>query len=193
MLHEGDTITIDGTTGNVYQGQVPTIEPEFVEDLLVLLEWADDIATLKVMANADTPDAVQKSRKYGAVGIGLCRTERMFNQPDRLPIVQKMILADTEEERKASLDMLLPFQREDFKEIFRIMEGLPVTIRLLDPPIHEFLPSAEDLVTEIERLRELKETVEGMPHFLILSNFLIRNSCLVTPQTWRALLMALKS
>jgi pyruvate,orthophosphate dikinase len=161
-LHEGDTITIDGTTGNVYKGQVPTIEPEFVEDLLVLLEWADDMATLKVMANADTPDAVEKSRKYGAVGIGLCRTERMFNQPERLPIVQEMILADTNEERQASLDRLLPFQREDFKEIFRIMEGLPVTIRLLDPPIHEFLPSAEELVTEIDRLRELKATVDGM-------------------------------
>ena len=161
-LHEGDVITIDGSTGNVFQGQVPTIEPEFVEDLLVLLEWADDVAKLGVMANADTPDAVQKARKYGAVGIGLCRTERMFNQPERLPIVQEMILADTVEERKESLEKLLPFQREDFKEIFRIMEGLPVTIRLLDPPIHEFLPSAEELVTEIERLRELKKTVEGM-------------------------------
>jgi pyruvate,orthophosphate dikinase len=161
-LHEGDVITIDGTTGNVFQGQVPTIEPEFVEDLLVLLEWADDVAELKVMANADTPEAVAKARKYGAVGIGLCRTERMFNQPERLPIVQEMILADSEEERKNALDRLLPFQREDFKEIFRIMDGLPVTVRLLDPPIHEFLPSAEELVSEIENLRELRKTVEGM-------------------------------
>jgi len=161
-LHEGDMITIDGTTGNVFQGLVPTIEPEFVEDLMVLLEWADDMAALKVMANADTPESAEKSKKYGAVGIGLCRTERMFNQPERLPIVQEMILSETPEDRQASLDKLLPFQREDFKEIFRHMEGLPVTIRLLDPPIHEFLPSAEELVNEIDHLQELKKTVEGM-------------------------------
>jgi pyruvate,orthophosphate dikinase len=114
------------------------------------------------MANADTPDSVEKSKKYGAVGIGLCRTERMFNQPDRLPIVQEMILAESSEERQDALDRLLPFQREDFKEIFRIMNGLPVTIRLLDPPIHEFLPAAEELVTEINHLRELRQTVDGM-------------------------------
>jgi pyruvate,orthophosphate dikinase len=161
-LREGDMITIDGSTGNVYRGVVPTIEPEFVEDLLVLLEWADDISTLNVMANADTPDAVEKAKKYGAVGIGLCRTERMFNQPERLPIVQEMILAETKEEREKTLDRLLPFQREDFKEIFRIMDGYPVTIRLLDPPIHEFLPSGEDLVEEIDHLKRLRETVNGM-------------------------------
>lgn len=161
-FREGDLITIDGTTGNVYGGTVPSIEPEFVEDLLVLLEWADDISEIEVKANADTPEAAEKSKKYGALGIGLCRTERMFNQPKRLPIVQEMILADTVKERKAALDRLLPFQREDFREIFRIMDGLPVTIRLLDPPIHEFLPSAEELVDEINHLRELRKTVEGM-------------------------------
>lgn len=161
-LREGDVITIDGSTGHVYQGMVPTIEPEFVEDLLVLLEWADNISTLKVMANGDTPEAVTKAKKYGAVGIGLCRTERMFNQPERLPIVQEMILAETPEERQKSLDLLLPFQREDFKEIFRIMDGLPVTIRLLDPPIHEFLPSEEELIYEINHLKDLKKIVEGM-------------------------------
>ncbi len=161
-LKEGDVVTIDGSTGNVYRGMVPTIEPEFVEDLLVLLEWADDISDLQVMGNADTPDSVAKARKYGAVGIGLCRTERMFNQPDRLPIVQEMILSETPEQRQKALDRLLPFQKEDFKEIFRIMEGLPVTVRLLDPPIHEFLPSAEELVSEISHLKELRETVDGM-------------------------------
>ena len=161
-LREGDMITIDGSTGNVYQGIVPTIEPEFVDDLLILLGWADDISTLKVMANADTPDAVTKSRKYGAMGIGLCRTERMFNQPERLPIVQEMILAENTDNRQKALDRLLPFQREDFKEIFRIMEGLPVTIRLLDPPIHEFLPSEEDLAHEIEHLHELRQAVDYM-------------------------------
>jgi len=161
-FREGDLITIDGTTGNVYRGEVPSIEPEFVEDLLVLLEWADDISEIKVKANADTPEAAEKAKKYGAVGIGLCRTERMFNQPKRLPIVQEMILADTVKQRKAALDRLLPFQRADFRKIFRIMDGLPVTIRLLDPPIHEFLPSAEELVNEINHLRELRKTVEGM-------------------------------
>jgi len=103
-LREGDVITIDGSTGNVYEGTVPTVEPEFVEDLLVLLEWADDIGELKVMANADTPEAAEKARKYGAMGIGLCRTERMFNQPERLPVVQDMILAETSEERQKYLD-----------------------------------------------------------------------------------------
>ena len=161
-LREGDIITIDGTTGNVYIGAVPTIEPEFVDDLLILLEWADDISDLQVMANADTPESVAKAKKYGAMGIGLCRTERMFNQPDRLPIVQEMILSDDVKEREKALDRLRPFQKEDFKEIFKIMDGYPVTIRLLDPPIHEFLPSAEELTYEIARLRELKKTVDGM-------------------------------
>jgi pyruvate,orthophosphate dikinase len=162
VMKEGDVITIDGSTGNVYQGTVPTIEPEFVEDLLVLLEWADDIGTLQVMANADTPDGASKARKYGALGIGLCRTERMFNQPERLPIVQEMILAESKEDRQRALERLLPFQCDDFKEIFKVMNGLPVTIRLLDPPIHEFLPSDEELIHEIAHLKEFKETVEGM-------------------------------
>ena len=161
-LREGDVVTIDGSTGSVYHGMVPTIEPEFVEDLLVLLEWADDISQLRVMANADTPEAVSKARKYGAIGIGLCRTERMFNQPERLPVVQEMILAETVDQRESALNQLLPFQREDFKEIFQIMDGYPVTIRLLDPPIHEFLPSSEELVYEINHLKELRKTVEGM-------------------------------
>ena len=161
-LREGDIITIDGSTGEVFQGIVPTIEPEFVEDLLVLLGWADDIAELKVMANADTPKYVKRALDYGAMGIGLCRTERMFNQPERLPVVQKMILSETPEERRDYLNQLLPFQREDFKEIFRVMNGLPVTVRLLDPPIHEFLPSEEELIHEIAHLRELQQTVQGM-------------------------------
>ncbi len=161
-LREGDVITVDGTTGDVYKGKIATIEPEFVEDLLIILEWADELSDLQVMANADTPDAVAKAKKYGAVGVGLCRTERMFNQTERLPVVQKMILADTTEERQAALDQLLPFQRNDFKEIFRVMDGRPVTIRLLDPPIHEFLPSAEELFNEIAKLKNLKETVENM-------------------------------
>ena len=162
ILREGDMITIDGTTGNVYQGVVPTIEPEFVQDLLVLLEWADGISELEVRANADTPESVSKARKYGAKGIGLCRTERMFNQPERLPIVRDMILADTTEEREKRLAQLLPFQREDFKEIFRVMDGLPVTVRLLDPPIHEFLPSEDELFHEIVHLKDFRKAVELM-------------------------------
>jgi pyruvate,orthophosphate dikinase len=161
-LREGDIITIDGSTGHVYQGVVPTVEPEFVEDLLVLLEWADDLAELKIMANADTPEAASKAKSYGAMGIGLCRTERMFNQRERLPIMQQLILAESAEERDQCVSKLLPFQREDLKEIFRIMDGMPVTIRLLDPPIHEFLPSEDELVDEINHLRELKQTVELM-------------------------------
>ena len=161
-FREGETITIDGTTGNVYGGSVPTIEPEFVDDLLVLLEWADEISELKVMANADTPEAVAKAKKYGAVGIGLCRTERMFNQQERLPVVQEMILAENTADRQAALDKLLPFQRNDFKEIFRLMDGYPVTVRLLDPPIHEFLPSADEIISEINKLGELRQTIEGM-------------------------------
>ena len=161
-FREGETITIDGTTGNVYGGSVPTIEPEFVDDLLVLLEWGDEISELKVMANADTPEAVAKAKKYGAVGIGLCRTERMFNQQERLPVVQEMILAENTADRQAALDKLLPFQRNDFKEIFRLMDGYPVTVRLLDPPIHEFLPSADEIISEINKLGELRQTIEGM-------------------------------
>ncbi|MBN1828759.1 MAG: pyruvate, phosphate dikinase [Deltaproteobacteria bacterium] len=159
---EGDVITIDGTTGNVYAGEVPMIEPEFVDDMLVLLEWADDISELRVRANADTPEQAARALKFGAVGIGLCRTERMFNQPDRLPIVREMILADTTQERQAALDRLLPFQRNDLKEIFHIMDGRPVAVRLLDPPIHEFLPSADEIQREINHLKELQRTVEGL-------------------------------
>ncbi len=149
MLHEGDIITIDGSTGNVYPGEIATVEAEFFGELATLLSWADEVARLEVMANADTPRDAERARKYGAMGIGLCRTERMFNDPQRLPIVQDMILADTTEERQAALDKLLPIQREDFKGIFKAMAGLPVTVRLLDPPMHEFLPTVSQLEFEI--------------------------------------------
>ena len=161
-LKEGDIVTIDGSTGHVYQGELPTIEPEFVEDLLILLEWADEISTLKVMANADNPESVTRAKKYGATGIGLCRTERMFNQADRLHIVQEMILSDTAVRRKKAIDKLIPFQKKDFKEIFKIMDGMPVTIRLLDPPINEFLPGEEELINAIKHLKELERTIDGM-------------------------------
>ena len=159
---EGDLITIDGTTGLVYLGDVPMIEAEFSDELKILLSWADDVATLKVMANADTPDDAQRSLKYGAMGIGLCRTERMFNGVERLPIMVEMIIAETKEDRKVALGKLLPIQREDFRQIFEVMAPRPVTIRLLDPPIHEFLPTERQLVDEISDLRNLRDTIKGM-------------------------------
>jgi len=155
-------ITIDGSIGDVYLGEVPRVEAEFSEDLQTLLHWADETARLKVMANADTPDDANRALRYGAMGIGLCRTERMFNGADRLPIVVDMILADTPEQRQAALDKLLPIQRSDFKAIFQAMSPRKVTVRLLDPPIHEFLPSERQLVTEIEHLQGLRSTVHGM-------------------------------
>jgi len=162
ILYEGDVITIDGSTGKVYPGQIPTVEAEFFAELSEVLTWADEFAQLKVYANADTPRDAQRARRYGAMGIGLCRTERMFNDADRLPIVQEMILAETPEQRKNALDRLLPIQRSDFKNIFKAMEGYPVTVRLLDPPIHEFLPTAAQLEFEISHLRNLKRAVRSM-------------------------------
>jgi len=161
-LHEGDVVTIDGGTGHVYAGEVPTVEPEFSAELNVLLDWADQAARLQVRANADTPNDAAKARGFGAKGIGLCRTERMFNSTDRLPIVQEMILAESPEERQAALDRLLPIQRNDFKGIFKAMKGLPVTVRLLDPPMHEFLPTSAQLEMEITHLRHLKDTIKGI-------------------------------
>jgi len=162
ILHEGDYITIDGGNGNVYQGVIPTVEPIFSEELKTLLSWADEVAQLKVFANADTPEGAKKALSLGAMGIGLCRTERMFNGTDRLPIVIEMILANTTEERKVALDRLEEIQQKDFKEILLAMAPRPVTIRLLDPPIHEFLPSEDVLRDEIEHLKHLKTTVSGV-------------------------------
>ena len=170
-LHEGDVITIDGGNGNVFAGEVPTVQAEFSEDMQILLKWADQVARLKVMANADTPDDASRARKFGAMGIGLCRTERMFNATDRLPIVQEMILAETTEERQAAIDRLLPIQRADFKGIFKAMRGLPVTVRLMDPPLHEFLPTAAQLELEIAHLHHLRDSlkaVEELPETLKL-------------------------
>jgi pyruvate,orthophosphate dikinase len=159
---EGTLITIDGTTGAVYLGEVPMIEAEFSKELSTLLSWADEASRLGVMANADTPEDAERAVKFGAMGIGLCRTERMFNGVERLPIMIEMIVADTDKDRKAALDRLLPIQREDFKGIFRAMAPRPVTIRLLDPPIHEFLPSEHLLVDELETLDKLRQILRGM-------------------------------
>jgi pyruvate,orthophosphate dikinase len=159
---EGDTITIDGSSGRVYLGQIPTVEPDFTPELATLLGWADEVARLKVLANADTPEDARNARKYGAVGIGLARTERMFNASERLPVVIEMIVAETEEKRQEALDELLPLQRQDFRELFEVMSPHPVTIRLLDPPIHEFLPDEHQLEHDIADLRVLAKTTRGM-------------------------------
>ena len=152
-VKKNDVITVDGTTGNVLLGEVPTIEPRLSAEAKRLLDWADETRKLGVRANADTPQGAALASDFGAGGIGLCRTERMFNAQDRLPIVQEMILATTDEERARALDKLRPLQKEDFKEIFRNMPGMPVTIRLLDLPLHEFLPKYDDLVAEVSALR----------------------------------------
>jgi pyruvate,orthophosphate dikinase len=157
-VRKNDAITIDGTTGNVFIGEAPTIEPQLGAEAKRLLSWADETRRLGVRANADTPEGAALGREFGAGGIGLCRTERMFNAEERLPIVQEMILAGTDEERARALAKLGPLQKEDFKEIFRNMPGLPVTIRLLDLPLHEFLPQYDELVDEVSALR-----AKGLP------------------------------
>ena len=162
VLHQGDVITIDGGNGNVYLGEIDTVPPVFSDDLRIILGWADEVSKLRIMTNADTVDAATQALDYGAMGIGLCRTERMFNAQERLPLVIDMILAKDKVERQVALDKLRPIQRADFKDLFKIMSPRPVTIRLLDPPIHEFLPNEKQLEQEIEHLRRLKDTVEGV-------------------------------
>ncbi len=159
-LKEGEWITIDGGTGNVMIGKVPTIEAGVTGDFKTLIEWADEIRKIGIRANADIPRDAKKAREFGAEGIGLCRTEHMFFAPERLPIVVEMIMAETEEERRKALDKLLPFQKEDFKGLFKEMKGYPVIIRTLDPPLHEFLPKREELMVEIALMRERKEPEE---------------------------------
>jgi pyruvate,orthophosphate dikinase len=170
VIKEGEWISVDGTTGEVFLGKIPTSAPDLEEqtELMTLLKWADEICArqnlrvgprgwprrgLQVWANADYPKDARRARSYGAVGIGLCRTEHMFFQPERLPIVQRMILAEAVAERKMALDELLPFQRADFDGLFEAMDGYPVIIRLIDPPLHEFLPSEEELLEQVITMR----------------------------------------
>jgi pyruvate,orthophosphate dikinase len=152
-LSVGDTITIDGGTGRVIVGPVRLVPPAIDDNFRVILEWSDELRRLRVRANADTPEDAAKAREFGAEGIGLCRTEHMFMDQARLPVVQEMILADSEQGRRAALDRLLPMQQADFEGIFEAMAGFPVTIRLLDPPLHEFLPSPEHATSEAMRAR----------------------------------------
>ena len=156
---EGDVLTIDGGTGRVIRGAVPLVAPQIDENFETMLGWADTVRRLRVRANADTPEDAAKAREFGAEGIGLCRTEHMFMAEDRLPIVRQMIMAGSEDERRRALERLLPVQQSDFEGIFVAMQGLPVTIRLLDPPLHEFLPPLEEAETPqmAQRIRSLRE------------------------------------
>jgi pyruvate,orthophosphate dikinase len=149
----GDTLTINGTDGRIIRGEVPLVEPDPSEDFETVLRWADETRDLGVRTNADTPEEARRARELGAEGVGLCRTEHMFMEGDRLKIMREMILSEDDGALREALVQLEPMQREDFEEIFRAMDGLPVTVRLLDPPLHEFLPDAKDLAKEIA-LRE---------------------------------------
>ena len=175
-VKEGDILTIDGGTGEVFVGEVPTIQPELSGDFAALMVWADDLRRLRIRANAETPTDARAAREFGAEGIGLCRTEHMFFDADRIVAVREMIMASTLEGRRSALTKILPMQRNDFIELFRIMRGLPVTVRLLDPPLHEFLPHTEAEVEEVakasgtsaellrQRALELKESNPMLGH-----------------------------
>jgi len=159
-IEKGDIITIDGTTGDVILGEAPLIEPEFTVEFENLLKWADDIRNMGVWTNADTPKDAEKAIEFGAEGVGLCRTEHMFFEPERLDVMQEMIISEDDQERKKALDKLMPMQKKDFKELFRVMDGLPLTIRLLDPPLHEFAPT--DKETQKELAKRLGIDVESI-------------------------------
>ena len=170
-IREGDTISIDGVRGEIYLGALPTVVSNIQDPWLIrLMSWADEFRKLQVWANADYPDDARRARDYGAEGIGLCRTEHMFFEEDRLPVMREMIMSRTSAEREEALDRLLPLQRGDFEGLFRVMDGLPVVVRLLDPPLHEFLPSHQELVRELaelkvrlqhlDTLREIDDTLE---------------------------------
>ena len=151
VIKEGDIVTLDGSTGEIMLGEVPTVQPELTGDFALLMGWVDEIRTLKVRANAETPLDARTARKFGAEGIGLCRTEHMFFDADRIVAVREMILAGDETGRRAALAKILPYQKDDFVELFDIMQGLPVTIRLLDPPLHEFLPTSEAEMEQVAK------------------------------------------
>ncbi len=168
--NEGDWISLDGSTGNVYGEQLPTIEPEMTGDFATLMGWADELRTLKVRTNADTPKDAAQAMKFGAEGIGLCRTEHMFFEPDRIPAMREMIVARTEDQRRKALDKLLPMQRSDFEGLFTEMKGYPVTIRFLDPPLHEFLPQEDEDIAALAKdmgmkFEELKGIVADLHEF----------------------------
>ncbi len=170
ILKEGDYISVDGTTGNVYNGNMETVEPEISGDFETFMNWADEVRNLEVRANADTPTDALHAKKFGAEGIGLCRTEHMFFEENRIFAVRQMITAKTDEQRKLALDKILPMQRSDFAELFRTMDSMPVIIRYLDPPLHEFLPKTDEELKELSTslqmsFEELKDRVEELKEF----------------------------
>ena len=167
IINEGDAITIDGSSGGIFLGEIPTIEPQITEDFRTVLGWAQKTKKIGVRANADTPDAAKLARKYGAKGIGLFRTERMFNARDRIGLFVEMIMAKTIQERSVILEKLKQLQKSDFIEILKVMEGYTVTIRLLDPPLHEFLPNPEELINKIHKMEQQNST-DGLEEAKIL-------------------------
>ena len=186
-IKEGDIVTIDGGSGKVYLGKIAVVEPEITEEFATILKWADEKRRLGVRANADDPESAKKAKGFGAEGIGLCRTEHMFFGEDRLPIMKEMIMAKDLAERKKALDKLLPMQREDFMGMLRAMDGLPVTIRFLDPPLHEFLPSHEELSLELmtlklkdedpKRQKELNELIDKVTSLREVNPMLGHRGC----------------
>ncbi|MBR1391263.1 MAG: pyruvate, phosphate dikinase [Lachnospiraceae bacterium] len=168
--HEGDFISIDGTTGNIYDGQIPTVDATIAGEFGRVMAWADKYRTLKVRTNADTPADAKKARELGAEGIGLCRTEHMFFEEDRIAAFREMICSDTVEEREAALDKILPYQQGDFEKLYEALEGCPVTIRFLDPPLHEFVPTEEADIEKLAKaqgksVEEIKTIIAGLHEF----------------------------
>ena len=170
VVRAGDWLTVDGSTGDVILGELPTVVPELGESFEELMKWSDRIRRLKVRTNADTPEDAEMARRFGAEGIGLCRTEHMFFDPERILAVREMILAHDSASRQTALAKLLPMQRQDFKGLFRAMDGLPVTVRLLDPPLHEFLPHQDDEILVVAEalglsVAELRAKLESLHEF----------------------------
>ena len=169
-FHEGDAISIDGTTGNIYDGIIPTVDATIAGEFGKIMDWADKFRTLKVRTNADTPTDAKKARELGAEGIGLCRTEHMFFEEDRIAAFREMICSDTVEEREAALEKILPYQQGDFKALYEALEGCPVTIRFLDPPLHEFVPTAEEDIAKLaeaqgKSVEDIKALIDSLHEF----------------------------
>ena len=167
---EGDYISLDGSTGKIYKGDIKTVEAGITGNFRRIMAWADQFRTLKVRTNADTPMDAANAVKLGAEGIGLCRTEHMFFEPERIPKIRKMILSSTVEAREAALSELIPFQKGDFKALYEVMEGRPVTIRFLDPPLHEFVPTDEKDIEDLAKdmnltVEEVKATCDALHEF----------------------------
>ena len=161
VINEGNIITIDGSEGKVYKGSVLLIEPKLGGGIAKIMKWVHKYGRLGIMANADTPEMVKKVIEGGAEGIGLARTERMFNSKDRLELIRKMVLASSDEEKHKYLEMIKPLQKNDFKEMFKLAAGKPITISLIDMPLHEFLPKLEELIHEVDELRCEKKEEEA--------------------------------